>query len=196
MFKRIIKPEMFVLDIGANMGYYSLLSVKLMKGTGKIISFEPTSEGFKRLKTNVLKNSFKDIFLEKIGISNENKELKAKIRSSWKMKELEDPIEEEISLMKLDDYVKQNKLKKIDFIKIDVDGYGYEILKGAKNTLEKHRPILCIEMGNYENSFPRYNLREITSFLKSLGVIIFIWKTDRRQMQKRLLKKGKLQIFF
>lgn len=167
MFKKTIKSGMTVLDVGANMGYYTLLMGKLMKNKGKIISFEPTLGGFERLKTNVSLNDFNNIVLERIGLANKNGKIKAKIRHSWKMSSLIEPKAETIYLMRLDDYVKKNKIEKIDFIKIDVDGYEYEVLKGAKEILEKYKPILCLEIGNYENKKGGYKLKDIIDYLES-----------------------------
>ena len=195
MFKKIIKPGMVVLDVGANMGYYTLLSAKLMKGTGKIYAFEPTSGGFKRLKTNISLNNFNNIKIENIGLSNENKKIKAKIRHSWKLDGLVEPKEDNINMMKLDDYLQKNKINKVNFIKIDVDGYEYEVLKGAEKTLKKDKPVLCLEMGDYEGKNPGYSRQEIISLLNSLNYS-FHYEDGRPISSKEIiLGKGTINLF-
>ena len=168
MFKRLLKQDMTFLDIGANMGYYTLLSGKIVGNKGRVIAFEPTSNGFERLETNVSLNKFKSVEIEKLGLSNKNKKIKANLRSSWKISGLVEPEKETIDMMKLDNYLAIRKIGRVDFIKIDVDGYEYEVLKGAKKTLETYKPILYLEMGHYENKIPQYTLKEVIDFVKEL----------------------------
>ena len=179
IFKRMIKPGMVVLDVGANMGYYTLLAAKLTGGIGRVIAFEPTSGGLKRLKKNILLNNFKNIIIENVGLSNENKKIKSKIRHSWKRSGLVEPKEDIMEMIKLDDYIEKNDIDNIDFIKVDVDGYEYQFLKGAKKTLQRYKPVLCMEISNYEKGgngghledygiSKGYSLKEIYSLLKSL----------------------------
>ena len=162
VFKNIIKEGMTVVDVGANVGYYTLLSFCLIGYTGNIYSFEPTSI-FKRLKENIDNQEylyFWNVKLHNVALSNFNGEKKGLIRSSYKIK---DPFFPEISNLKefkkkwvgysessnfkyrtLDSY----KLDKVDFIKIDVDGDELNVLKGAIETIKQFKPIMIIEVHN------------------------------------------------
>ena len=64
LFKKYIKPNMVVMDVGANVGYYTLLSAKLTKNQGRIIAFEPVKSTFLKLKENISLNKFNNIILE------------------------------------------------------------------------------------------------------------------------------------
>ena len=147
-----------LFDVGAHKGesinlFLSNMNVK------KIISFEPSPTNFLRLK-NIKEHYIKkfdktEILIENIGLGNENKEINFKQfeeSSSSTMKE----IDEESSYFKkkfnllnyfskekiykilkvkittLEDYMNLNKINKISFLKIDTEGYEYEILKGLK----------------------------------------------------------------
>ena len=68
--REILKPGMVVLDIGANIGYHTLISSKLVGNTGKIYSFEPEPHNFKLLLKNIEINEFKNIIPINKALSN------------------------------------------------------------------------------------------------------------------------------
>lgn len=204
IFKEKIKKGMTILDVGANMGYFTLLGAKLTGSKGKVYAFEPTSGGIKRLKKNVSLNNFNNIKIENIGLSDENKKIEAKIRHSWKRKELKESKREVVLLKRLDDYVKQNKVEKIDFVKIDVDGYEYKVLKGAIEVLKKDKPIICMEIGNSKVHHnledygidKGYSLQEIISLMEEIGYVFFNEKGVKEtfdNMYKEIILEEKCQ---
>jgi len=76
LFKKIVKQGMTVLDIGANKGYYSLLSAKIMDDTGKILSFEPHPGNCYWIKKSISINGYKSIKLYQIALFNKNGEMR------------------------------------------------------------------------------------------------------------------------
>src|SRR5690606_13070940 len=58
LFRDAVRPGMTVLDVGANVGLYTLLAARLLQGAGKVFSFEPTPDVFRILKNNVQLNGF------------------------------------------------------------------------------------------------------------------------------------------
>ena len=72
MLEDIIKPEMTVLDIGANIGYYSLMMLKLIGNNGKLIAVEPSPTNIEILKKNLSLNNFHDIEVHNGAISDVN----------------------------------------------------------------------------------------------------------------------------
>jgi len=136
-----------VIDAGANVGVFSLYASML--GAKKVYAFEPVKETYdmlvKNIKINKLEN--KVIPINKaLGDKNETKTISftnaGDASASLKEERKGGKCEEVISIIKLDDFVKENKLKRVDFIKMDVEGYEENVLLGAKETIKKWKPIL------------------------------------------------------
>lgn len=149
IFQKIIKPGMVVFDAGANIGLYSLIAGKLVGKKGKVFSFEPSKETFKRLQNNVRLNGSLNIKIFNEGLGDKSNEkltlrqdkgygdaerylLPANEASDTELQNT-NPIanEEQILISTLDNKVGEMRIEKIDFLKIDTEGFEYYILKGA-----------------------------------------------------------------
>jgi len=149
VINNITGHEMTVLDIGANTGVHTLRFASLVGYTGRVYAFEPTEFAFNRLKNNINLNSFENIIAEKLALSDgTSKNQNIEFRSSWNLDSLDNPlvINEFVNFYTLDDYVLENKITKIDIIKIDIDGFEYLALKGGINSLNKFKPKIIIEL--------------------------------------------------
>ena len=170
--KRLCKKGMTALDIGANVGAYTFILAKLVGKYGKIIAFEPMSNAFSKLKRNMALNNFQNITLEKLALTNESKKEYAMFRTSWLVRggsRIDSQKNEEIYFITLDDYLKKKGIKKVDFIKIDVDGYEFKVVQGAINTLKKNKPILILELGIYTLEKNGDKIEDFILFLLNLG---------------------------
>ena len=76
LFESHIKEGDVVMDIGANIGYYTLVAAKLVGANGKVYAFEPESINFSFLKKSVEINNYENVICEKKAVSNENGKLK------------------------------------------------------------------------------------------------------------------------
>jgi len=158
---QFLKEDSVVFDIGANIGVFTCFSAKLAQ-RGRIFAFEPVSMVFDILKKNVKDYENVEIFQLGLGDKEEVKEI---LIRSWNpgYSTIEDSaiqrpkesfdIKENIKITTLDSITNKLNLKRIDFIKIDVEGYEIEVLKGAIETVKKFRPILGISL--HEQSFEK-----------------------------------------
>ena len=132
------------LDIGANIGNHSLFFADLFS---KVISFEPNERPFKLLKFN--SSLAENIQPFNLGLSTKTMELPVKLRplnsGSARICNNENP-DTFFSVVSLDDFLMKNEHSDISFMKIDVEGHELMVLKGAKSTLEKYKPIIALEM--------------------------------------------------
>jgi FkbM family methyltransferase len=138
---------------------------------GRVIAFEPTSWAFLKLKRNVELNSFNNIILEKLALSDVNRKDTVSFPSSWTLDKggLPDYIAvEQVDLITLDDYVNTNKIGKIDLVKIDVDGYEYKVLRGGYNSIKRFKPAIIIELGRLTLRKHGDNLEDLVDLLISL----------------------------
>lgn len=192
IINKFVKPGMVVVDIGANSGCHTLRFAKLVGKNGKVIAFEPMSPVFFKLKRNLELNNFNNVIPEKIALSDINEgEKLIYFRSSWLLdKTSQDIIEEKkenINIITFDDYAERNKIKRIDFIKLDVDGYEYKVIKGAERSLRNFKPIMVFELGKV--TLERYgnNLENLLRLLKSLGYSFYSERSLKQYLNERSL---------
>ena len=152
--KKIVKNGDVVLDIGANIGYYTVIFSRLTGSKGMVYAFEPVKKYREVLKENLISNKVKNAKIYPFGFSDKKESLDIYIGNSsatlhW-VADNSPLFQERIRLITLDEFSKKNNIKKIDFIKIDVDGHEPSFFKGAWNTLEKFNPVILLEI-NQEN---------------------------------------------
>ena len=149
--KKEIKKGDTVVDIGANIGLFTLFFSKLVGTTGRVIAFEPDPENFDVLKKNIELNEITNVTLVQKGVSNKNESVKlykdsaagahSLIKNEWS-KEYTN-----IQTVTLDDYFRGEE---IDMIKIDAEGFELEVIEGGKKLLENNKNMKIIsEFGGY-----------------------------------------------
>jgi len=199
----IVKKEItsgdVVIDIGANIGYYTLIFAKLVGNGGKVFAFEPDPTNFELLKKNVEINGFKNVILEQKALSNNpgkmmlslNKENTAGHHLNFKNDFVSNSVE--VDVLSLDEYF-SNDNTTINFIKMDVEGAESNVIRGMTNILKnskslkmivEYNPIAINQIGldpeNYlnlliENGFLLYDIDEKTKTLE---------KTDSKELLKK-----------
>ena len=154
-----------VVDIGANIGFFTLIMSKGVKKEGKVFSFEPELENYKLLSKNVKENNLQNIILENKAVGNKNGSTEMylaskenniysqsmhRIFSSKIVSQNSTPIT--IKIIKLDDFFeKLDLIKKIDLIKIDVEGAEFDVLKGMNKILDSNKDLKIIMEFSLEN---------------------------------------------
>jgi FkbM family methyltransferase len=142
IFKRITKPGMTVLDIGANIGWYSLLGAKLVGRDGKVISVEPEPTNFSILSQSIALNRFQNI--ELVNACMTNKAGTVKLNLSYT-----NPGGHSI-VCQSDHYIEcqgitvdsiMEKQGKIDVLKIDAESAEPLVLQGADKLLNASSPL-------------------------------------------------------
>lgn len=179
--KRMVRPTAIALDIGANCGYYTLMLAKLVGNDGIVVAFEPTQWALGRLHENINLNGFSNIVVEKIALSDtsENRLISSDemaFRASWTLdRRSSHHGTERVTFERLDDYLKRSGLARVDFMKIDVDGYELRVIRGAKAVIEQFKPSLLIEIGKYTMRDIGDDPEHLTSLLWDLG---YMFKSD------------------
>ena len=157
-----------IFDIGANIGYYSQLFAKLCGKKGFVHCFEPVPETFHMLLKSLVNTTNTKANNIAAGDSNQKMEISFNPEDSEKSTLLADSDSTSSTLMvnvlPLDEYVREIQLKRLDFLKCDVEGFEFKVLKGMKNTLANHLPQISIEI-----TLPIEQRVELIDFLKSLG---------------------------
>jgi FkbM family methyltransferase len=158
----VIPKNPTIIDVGANIGFISLKLAKIFP-QAQVYAFEPTYYAMEKLKKNLDLNPILSARVEPIHsfVGEQSSKRSAYVAfSSWPIDTFKgDKNKHEIHLgeekeatlnqISIDDFVKINKIEKIDLIKIDTDGYELNVIKGSMKTLKKDRPIVVFEYGNY-----------------------------------------------
>lgn len=146
----LIKPGMVVLDIGANIGETSMAFSKLAGENGKVISFEPDPQTFERLKKHLDLNGCANVIRVHKGLGQQEAELfleEGEHNSGGnRIAPGKQTQGKKIEVTTLDRFIEENNVAKVDFIKIDVEGYEYNVLLGALKTIDRYRPSFFIEL--------------------------------------------------
>ncbi len=163
MILEYLRPGMTFFDIGAHFGYFTLLGANIVREQGQVHSFEPTPSTYAVLmknvenKKNIITNN-KAVYSKQGSIIINDYGLRYSAFNSIFSPRLPGNIVSNLSVnqfkvesVTLDEYVEKNNLKP-DFIKIDAESAEYEIIRGMEKTIEKYRPIITIEVGDYDVS--------------------------------------------
>jgi len=140
-----------VYDIGANIGYVSLLLAKQVGSQGQVVAFEPVPQIFELLQRNVELNTLGNITTLSVAASNESGEAAIRVPVSSSMSSLvwhrNDPsaIELRIKTTAIDELIKAGDLPLPAFVKIDVEGAEGLVLEGMRNTIANRKPVLFLE---------------------------------------------------
>lgn len=141
-FRNTIKSDWTVFDCGAKTGYFTLLFSELCEN-GKIYAFEPTNT-FDMLTANVNHHQINNVILNKKALGEKSGHIEDNIYRIWG----QEPEKLVYDFTTIDDYCKENNIQKLDLMKIDVDSYDFELLKGAINTLKTLKPVITIELNH------------------------------------------------
>jgi FkbM family methyltransferase len=151
--------DFIFLDVGCNKGEYTYAASKFLEPYN-IYSFEPN------LKLNyILEKIFSEVNVLPYALSNEETKAKFKVPSlngheddslgslNTEAKETNETSADifEVQCKRLDDVVAHYKIKRVDFIKIDVEGFELAVLEGAQHTIDEHSPLLLIEIEKKHN---------------------------------------------
>ena len=149
VFQKHLKPGMHVLDIGANIGYFSMLSASLVTRTGSVMAIEPNAENVKLVELSRRANGFEQVTVVQAAAGRELGLLVLNTAySNGTTAALSDDAAQladatTVACLRLDDVVPADR--QIGFIKIDVEGAEYNALLGASALIKRSHPVIASE---------------------------------------------------
>jgi len=195
LLRRLLKTDSVFVDIGANMGEFTLFAAKRVP-RGKVYAFEPVAEAFARLEGNVRRNKFTNVFLRAEGLMDQEASLPIYAQSGrfadgsrntglYTLHPHDDRnlAMQEIQLVRLDDLVSAGEVSTPTIMKIDVEGAELAVLKGARRVLAQFHPVLILELARHTLEAAGTTQREVVSYLEALGyrmeIIRYMGATSR-----------------
>jgi len=171
ILKKEIEKGNNIVDVGASIGYYTLLFAKWIGSEGKVFSFEPSHEKFPVLKKNVNVNNYKNVTLEQKYVSNKS------------------TINSEINSIALDDYFSKHDTK-INLIKMDIEGSEGLAIEGMRKLLEKNKDIkILTEIHTQELRRCGIEPNDFLNNLKKLGFSIYNINEKRKILEKTSIEE-------
>lgn len=155
VFRNSVKPGMTVIDIGANIGYYTVIAASKTAPGGNVIAFEPEPNNYKFLTKTLQKNNFDNVHTHQLAIADKSGILSLNLFESNKgrhslvmdyqdSRELSKKID--IQATDLDSFLAEHHIDKVDIIKMDIEGAESLALRGMQKTLKAMRGTLFLEI--------------------------------------------------
>lgn len=144
-FEKEIKPGMTIYDIGANVGFYSILGALLVGKSGKVIAIEPFSRNVDYIRKHRDLNNLKNIEVLEAAVSNINGKTFFEAGESIATGHLSEGGSIEVRSVRLDDLIEDGVFPPPDVIKVDVEGAEAEVFKGSTKLIQKHRPLIFLD---------------------------------------------------
>ena len=176
-FARHLRPDDVIYDIGANVGFFSLIAARLVGQTGCVYSFEPVAENAASIRENVRLNDLRNVTLFDVAVGRKcgNAEM---LLTEWdggsslatSAVKPDEPISRRIvQVVALDELIDRKNLRPPSFVKIDVEGVELDVLAGMSKTIASSKPILLYEVDDGSRDSFQRRWSELDAYVTDLG---------------------------
>lgn len=191
LLKRLLPSDGVFVDIGANIGSFTLVAAKYAQ-SGRVHAFEPSDFHLQRLVHNIKLNGFDNITINPVGLSDQSCEATLHMpighkgitntggASLYADKDTPELRPETVRLIRLDDYIAQQSIQRLDLIKIDVEGAELHALRGGRKTIARFQPQVIMEVDLNNLTRAGHSIVEILEFWKDLGYSLSIIHSPMR----------------
>ncbi len=190
VLKKIIKPESICIDIGGAYARYAFPLSKMVGPKGKVYSFEPGSYSYGVFWWIKFLFNLRNVVITKKAVSDSPGQIQLclPLKASGKLgpslayintQKEENNYCETVERITLDDFNKEAKLPRLDFMKCDTEGSELLAFRGAKGLIERFRPLVLAEVD--ANNMNRYQLKpsDIVKFFTDLNYRLMVWENDQ-----------------
>lgn len=154
LFRTLFEPAAVVLDIGANIGCTSLLFSQRAR---RVVAFEPSPSTFRYLKRNIDAANAGNVELHNLALGAESGVSSLTFAPSNRAGGFVSNqttasaghVTESITIERLDDIADRFRIDAVDFVKIDVEGFELDVLKGGRDTINRFEPVVALELNHW-----------------------------------------------
>ncbi|AZA78388.1 FkbM family methyltransferase [Chryseobacterium sp. G0186] len=174
LYSTLKKGDTFI-DVGGNIGLFSLNASGIVGNGGKVYAFEAFKPNYEKFSKHITLNNFKNVILEHLAISEKSGYLEILYNDHYgnvgmASSYLKDfTAKERVKSISLDDYAKAQHITKIDMIKIDIEGGEFSALKGMSEILMNFHPKIIIEINNIALQSSNHSEDELIQILHEKG---------------------------
>jgi len=170
-----IKKGMTCLDCGGNIGYYATMESNLVGKEGRVIAIEPSPVNLNYLKKNLELQNQGNYEVYNLACGEKDGEITFVVHKISNMcrvvREGETESEEKkfikIPVQKLDTFLADKKLERLDLLRMDIEGSELRLFEGAKETIKKFKPMIQMEL--HPGHLGPENTKKLLEYLKSEG---------------------------
>lgn len=194
LLEEILAEEGIFIDVGANIGLMSLHAAKILNGRGKVLSFEPLPNTYNMLLQNIALNNIENIKAENIAIGNTQgsveifENLAINRGASSLISPDQNAAGHKVRVMPLDTYLKEQQINNVICIKIDVEGWELEVLKGSIRTLSGEDAPCCIIEYSLSHATHGGDAEDIYNFLCEVNSYRIFRLARGKEFQSKLLE--------
>ena len=183
LFRTLVGPSDVVADIGANIGLTALLFSTL---ADKVLAFEPSSSTYGFLQDNLAQAQVKNVETVNIGFGQRAESLTITFAAnnraggyvSQKIRPTHGHVTEDISIETLDEFFSATN-PKLTFLKIDVEGFEQNVIKGGRKLLNETKPVVVLEMNHFcLDVLQRITLPDFLDYLRSVFPCLYAIDSD------------------
>ena len=150
VFAGLVRRGDVVYDLGANVGFYSLLGARMAGDAGVVYSFEPLPRNLGYLRKHVAMNRLKNCFVMEAAVADFDGEMRFESSQEPTTAHLSERGEVAVRVVRLDSLVERGEVRPPNVMKIDVECSEVKALAGAARTIEKWRPRILLATHNRE----------------------------------------------
>lgn len=197
IFSQYIKPSMKIVDVGANIGLYSIVAAKHTGIHGKVWAFEPSKYIIEQLKINMQLNQVNNIVPINYAVAEKNGRLNLVLEKGQKdgyrylqrnvYAKNEKIIESSsVKVVSIDNYFSKHH-SNIDVIKIDVEGGEYNVLRGAQNVIMNNKNlIILLENSGMGLERSLSSQRDLFKILRELNLDVIAWNNALKKWEIKI----------
>lgn len=187
--KDFVGPGDHVVDVGANYGHFTMAAAAAVGPQGRVTSFEPNPGSFARLQTHIGLNRLSHVRPFQMGLSDAEGTLTLSVprinsgEASFGPSDYDDIYQVSCRVGTLDDVIAG---KAVDFIKIDVEGFECNVIKGARETISNSRPLVLTEVVDRHLERANSSRTDLLTLMKSLDYTPVSITLLRRGMRQEI----------
>jgi FkbM family methyltransferase len=182
--RTLIRPNQNCVDAGGSFGWYTVLLSNLVGEQGTIYSFEPLPQNYAQLGYNISLNGCRNVVLEQYALAEVSGDRDLflpdiGVSGSFQLHDYVSNYERvTCKTITLDEYCRKNNINQIDFIKADIEGAEWLMLKGGRDILARCKPVLFLEIQPHSTKLFGYHPSDLFKWLNLLGYIPYVAAND------------------
>ncbi len=167
LFVKAVTPGEVVYDLGANVGYYTLLAAVLLGPQGKVFAFEPLPRNLEYLRRHLSLNRIENAVVIEAAVADRSGTVRFEEDASTSKGRIGEQGGLEVRAIALDDWIDEGKLPPPALLKIDIEGAELQALQGARKALAKTHPAIFLSTHSGKVH------KDCVAFLEALGYRVF-----------------------
>ena len=188
--KLLGEGDIFV-DVGANLGLYTLVASRLVGELGSVHAFEPQAETYQLLADNVRRNHVSNVVLNQAALGETNGEAELFINRESALTSMGRTGRgsviniQKVPVWTLDDYADRNGIERINFLKVDVEGFEGNVLRGGIGMISRSPDLVVLSELAEKNFQPMgFSVNEVIDWMRALGFVVWMVNDSEKLLEK------------